>query len=78
MNIKKLSTEERIKYAELFLKVREAVLNGGTISKKDAQTAYDAISALIDKPAFTEKERDELADLGIMINQIEEDLVNSE
>ena len=78
MDIKKLSTEEKLKYAELFLKVREAVLKGGTISKKDAQIAYDAISALIDKTAFTEKERDELADLCIMISQIEEDLENSE
>ena len=60
MDIMKLSTEERIKYAELFMKARGAALNGGTISKEDAQAAYDAISELVDKPAFTEKERDEL------------------
>ena len=65
--------EERIKYAELFEKVCKAVKDGYKISSDEAKIAHEVISMLVDNPALTSKERDEMADLGIVIRQATDD-----
>lgn len=69
MEAKELTNEERLEYAKFFLNICKLLQGGEDISKEEVKGMRDKIAQLLKSNAFTNGEKDELADMCIMLHQ---------
>lgn len=69
MDIRNLKEQEFITYASLFLLISKAGMEGIKLDKATAKTAHNYISELLKSDNLTQKEKDELSDMAIYIDE---------